>query len=138
MKELSANEVLLAFEQDLKMALYTLERYNIEANFALVACSDYDVNKAHMMESVRQSDIAKRINDHYIAVLFTFVDHIGARCALEKLVNRYQDYHLRGSLVKLNKGETIEEICERLVRANQLIHLDPHNKIFHDVEHISA
>jgi len=138
MKELSTVDVMLAIEQDLKMALYTLERYNVEANLALVACGDYDINKSHLMESVRQSDIAKKINDHYIAVLFTFVDHVGARCALEKLVNRYQQYPLRGSLVKLKKGETIEEICERLIKANHVIHQDPHNKIFHDVDHISA
>ena len=75
MKELSVVDLKLAFEQDIKMALYTLERYNIEANFALVACDEYDIDKAHLMESVRQSDVIKKVNEHYIAVLFTFVDH---------------------------------------------------------------
>lgn len=135
MKELSTIDLTLALEQDLKMALYTLERYNIDANLALVACDDYDVNKAHLMESVRQSDVAKKINDHYIAVLFTFVDHTGARSALEKLVNRYPEYHLRGSLIVLQKGDTIESACNRLLKANHFIHQDPHNKIFHEYDH---
>lgn len=133
MKELNAIDLKLAFEQDIKMALYTLERYNIEANLALVACSDYDVDKAHLLESVRQSDVGKKINEHYIAVLFTFVDHVGARTALEKLVNLYPDYHLRGSLIVLKKGDTIESVCERVLEANQFIHQDPHMKIFHEM-----
>ncbi len=138
MKELSVIDLKLAFEHDLKMALYTLDRYNIEANLALVACADYDVDKAHLIESVRHSDIAKKINDHYIAVLFTFVDHHGARSALEKLVNRYEQYHLRGSLIILKKGETVESACERLLQANHFIHQDPHNKIFHEFDHALA
>jgi hypothetical protein len=131
MKELSTTDLTLAFEQDLKMALYTLDRYNIDANMALVACGDYDVDKTYLMKSVRQSDIAKKINDHYIAVLFTFVDHIGARCALEKLINLYQQYHLKGSLIVLKKGDTIESVCERVLEANHFIHRDPDKKIFH-------
>ena len=138
MKELSTIDLLLAFEQDIKMALYTLERYNIEANLALVACDDYNVDKAHLIESVRQSDIAKKINDHYVAVLFTFVDHIGARNALEKLVNRYEQYHLKGSLIMLKKGETTEAVCERLIKANHAIHQDPINKIFYESDHLFA
>lgn len=132
MKELSAIDLKLAFEQDLKMALYTLERYNIDANWALVACDDYDVDKAHIMDSVRHSDVIRKINEHYIAVLFTFVDHVGARCALEKLINLYPQYHLRGSLIVLKKGDTIESSCERLLEANRFIHRDPHQKIFHE------
>lgn len=132
MKEVRETDLIFAFEQDIKMALYTLDRYNIEANLALVACDDYNIDKAHLIESVRESDIAKKVNDHYIAVLFTFVDHIGARCALEKLVNRYEQYHLRGSLIMLKKGDTIESVCERLLEANHFIHQDPHNKIFHE------
>lgn len=135
MKELNTIDVKLAFEHDIKMALYTLERYNIDANLALVACSDYDVDKAYLMESVRQSDVAKKINDHYIAVLFTFVDHMGARYALEKLLNHYQQYHLRGSLVVLRKGETIDDVCERLVRANYSVHQESHTKIFHELDY---
>lgn len=138
MKELNTTDLKLAFEQDIKMALYTLDRYGIEANLALVACDDYNVDKAHLIEGVRQSDIAKRINDHYVAVLFTFVDHIGAKCALEKLVNRYNQYHLKGSLIMLRKGESIESACERLIEANHLIHQDPTNKIFYEFEHALA
>jgi len=134
MKELGIVDLMLAFEQDIKMALYTLERYNIEANMALVACSDYDVDKAHLLESVRHSDVAKKINEHYIAVLFTFVDHVGARTALEKLINLYKDYHLRGSLIVLKKGDTIQSVCERILEANHFIHQDPHNKIFHEAD----
>ncbi len=137
MKELEIVDLMLAFEQDIKMALYTLERYNIEANMALVACSDYDVDKTHLLDSVRHSDVAKRINDHYIAVLFTFVDHVGARIALEKLINLYPDYHLRGSLIVLQKGDTIQGVCERVLEANHFIHEDPHNKIFHEFDHLS-
>ena len=122
MKELSVVDLKLAFEQDIKMALYTLERYNIEANLALVACDDYDIDKAHLMESVRQSDIIKKVNEHYIAVLFTFVDHIGAGRALEKLVNLYPQFELKGSLIILKKGESIDEVCYRLVEANETIH----------------
>lgn len=122
MKELSVVDLKLAFEQDIKMALYTLERYNIEANLALVACDDYDIDKAHLMESVRQSDIIKKVNEHYIAVLFTFVDHIGAGRALEKLVNLYPQFELKGSLIILKKGESIDEVCYRLVEANEIIH----------------
>ncbi|MDD4856133.1 MAG: hypothetical protein PHQ22_08485 [Sulfuricurvum sp.] len=135
MKELSVIDLKLALEHDIKMALYTYERYNIDANLALVACNDYNVDKAHLMDSVRHSDVAKKINDHYIAVLFTFVDHIGARTALEKLVNLYPDYHLRGSLIVLKKEDTIESVCERLLEANYFIHQDPHNKIFHEFDH---
>lgn len=138
MKELSVIDLLLAFEHDLKMALYTLDRYNIEANLALVACGDYDVDKAHLIDSVRQSDIAKKVNDHYVAVLFTFVDHIGARTALEKLVNYYEKYQLKGSLIMLKKGETIESVCERLVKANHIIHQDPNNKIFNEFDYSAA
>ncbi len=138
MKELSAIDLKLAFEQDLKMALYTLERYNIDANWALVACDDYDVDKAHIIDSVRQSDVIKKINEHYIAVLFTFVDHVGARCALEKLINLYPQYHLRGSLIILKKGDTIESACERLLDANRFIHRDAHNKIFHEAHDFHA
>lgn len=134
MKELGVIDLKLALEHDIKMALYTYERYNIDANLALVACNDYNVDKAHLMDSVRHSDIAKKINDHYIAVLFTFVDHIGARTALEKLVNLYPDYQLKGSLIVLKKGDTIESICERLLEANHFIHQDPHNKIFHELD----
>lgn len=132
MKELSAIDLKLAFEQDLKMALYTLERYNIDANWALVACDDYDVDKAHIMDSVRHSDVIRKINEHYIAVLFTFVDHVGAQCALEKLINLYPQHHLRGSLIVLKKGDTIESACERLLEANRFIHRDAHQKIFHE------
>ncbi|MCL4432398.1 MAG: hypothetical protein M1300_08760 [Epsilonproteobacteria bacterium] len=135
MKELTKSDLMFAFEQDIKMALYTLDRYNIEGNLALVACDDYDIDKAHLIESVRQSDVAKRVNDHYIAILFTFVDHAGARYALEKLVNHYNQYHLKGSLIALKKSETIESVCERILEANHLIHEDPHNIIFDDVEH---
>lgn len=134
MKELVKSDLIFAFEQDIKMALYTLDRYNIEANLALVACDDYNVDKAHLIESVRQSDVAKKINDHYIAVLFTFVDHVGARCALEKLVNRYEQYNLKGSLVVLKKGESVESVCERAIAANHLIHLDPEHSIFDETE----
>ena len=130
MKELRAADIKLVFEQDIKMALYTLDRYGIEANMALIACDDYDIDKAHLIESVRYSDVAKKINDHYLAVLFTFVDHIGAKCALEKLIDRYPEYHLRGSLVILQKGESIDMVCERLATANAFIHKDPVNKIF--------
>lgn len=135
MKELAKSDLIFAFEQDIKMALYTLDRYNIEANLALVACDDYDIDKAHLIESVRQSDVAKKINDHYIAVLFTFVDHVGARCALEKLVNRYQQYNLKGSLIELKKGETIQSVCERVLEANHLIHEDTNNTILDESEH---
>ncbi len=135
MKELNAMDLKLAFELDIKMALYTLDRYNIAANLALVACDDYDIDKAHLIESVRQSDVAKRVNDHYVAVLFTFVDHVGAKCALEKLVNRYEQYDLKGSLIILRQGESIESACDRLLEANHTIHQNPANKIFCEVEH---
>ncbi|WP_295054661.1 hypothetical protein [Sulfuricurvum sp.] len=135
MKELSLIDLKLAFEHDIKMALYTLERYNIEANLALVACDDYNIDKTHLMDSVRQSDIIKKVNEHYIAVLFTFVDHVGARCALEKLVNLYEEFHLKGSLIILKKGETIDAICERLLEANHLIHQDPSNRIFNEFDY---
>lgn len=138
MKELKVIDLTITFEHDIKMALYALDRYNIDANLALIACDDYDVDKAHLMESVRQSDIAKKINDHYIAVLFTFIDHVGAQCALEKLINRYPQYHLRGSLIMLKKGETVESVCERLLEANHFIHQDPHTKIFHEFYHSHA
>ncbi|AFV97213.1 MULTISPECIES: hypothetical protein [unclassified Sulfuricurvum] len=130
MKELNLFDLKLAFEQDIKMALYTLERYNVEANLALVACDDYDIDKVHLMDSVRQSDIIKKVNEHYISVLFTFVDHVGARRALDKLVNLYQEYDLKGSLIILKKGETIEGVCERLLEANHIIHRDPDNNIY--------
>lgn len=135
MKELNAIDLKLAFEQDIKMALYTLERYNIEANLALVACDDYNIDKAHLMDSVRHSDIIKKVNEHYIAVLFTFVDHTGARCALEKLVSLYDEYRLKGSLIILKKGETIDAVCERLLEANHIIHQDPHNRIFNEFDY---
>ncbi|MDP2850429.1 MAG: hypothetical protein Q8M43_08675 [Sulfuricurvum sp.] len=138
MKELSAIDLKLAFEQDIRMALYTLDRYNIEANLALVACDDYDIDKAHLIESVRQSDIIKKVNEHYLAVLFTFVDHIGAGRALEKLVNLYEEFHLKGSLIILKKGETVEEVCARLLKANHIIHQDPSSKIFNEFEYASA
>ncbi|HQS65754.1 MAG TPA: hypothetical protein PLM93_01040 [Sulfuricurvum sp.] len=134
MKELTKSDLMVAFEQDIKMALYTLDRYHIEANLALVACDEYDIDKANLIDSVRQSDVAKRVNDHYIAVLFTFVDHIGARCALEKLVNQYKEYNLKGSLIALKKGETIESVCERMLEANRIIHDDVNNTIFDDSE----
>jgi len=134
MKELNTIDIKLSFAHDIKMAQYTLDRYNIQANLALLACDDYDIDKVYLMESVRQSDIAKKINDHYIAVLFTFVDHVGARCALEKLVNHYPHYHLRGSLVVLKTGETIDDVCERLVKVNHLIHQDSQTKIFQDFD----
>lgn len=134
MKELGTVDLMLALEQDIKMALYTLDRYNIEANLALVACDDYDVDKAHLIDSVRQSDVGRRVNDHYIAVLFTFVDHVGARCALEKLIDHYPEYHLKGSLIILKKGDTIETVCERLIKANQLIHQDAANRVFDESE----
>lgn len=135
MKELIKSDLIFAFEQDIKMALYTLDRYNIEANLALVACDDYNVDKAHLIESVRQSDVAKKVNDHYVAVLFTFVDHVGARCALEKLVNRYKQYNLKGSLISLKKGETIDSVCERILEANHLIHIDADNAIYDESQH---
>jgi hypothetical protein len=138
MKELSAIDLKLAFEQDIRMALYTLDRYNIEANLALVACDDYDIDKTDLMESVRQSDVIKKVNDHYIAVLFTFVDHIGAGRALEKLVNLYDEFHLKGSLIILKKGETIDAVCDRLLEANHIIHKDPLNKIFHEYEYTAS
>ncbi|MFY9142711.1 hypothetical protein [Sulfuricurvum sp.] len=134
MKELGTVDLMLALEQDIKMALYTLDRYNIEANLALVACDDYDVDKAHLIDSVRQSDVGRRVNDHYIAVLFTFVDHVGARCALEKLIHHYPEYHLKGSLIILKKGDTVETVCERLIKANQLIHQDAANCVFDESE----
>lgn len=136
MKELSVTDLKLAFEQDIKMALYTLERYNIDANLALVACDDYDIDKAHLMDSVRKSDVIKKVNEHYIAVLFTFVDYIGARCALEKLVNLYEQFELKGSLIILKKGETIEGVCERLLEANHIVHKDPANKMFCEFDNI--
>lgn len=127
MKELGTMDLMLALGQDIKMAIYTLDRYNIEANLALVACDDYDVDKAHLIDSVRQSDVGRRVNEHYIAVLFTFVDHVGAGYALEKLINKYPDYNLKGSLITLKKGDTIEAVCERLLNANCLIHQAPDN-----------
>lgn len=135
MKELSAVDLKLAFEQDIKMALYTLDRYSIEANLALVACDDYDIDKAQLMDSVRQSDIIKKINEHYIAVLFTFVDHIGAHRALEKLVNMYEQFHLKGSLIILKKGESVDGVCDRLLEANHIIHQDPVNNIFNEFDY---
>lgn len=134
MKELSIIDLKLAFEQDIRMALYTLDRYSIEANLALVACDDYNIDKAHLMDSVRQSDVIKKVNDHYIAVLFTFVDYIGAGRALEKLVNLYEEFHLKGSLIVLKKGESVDDVCDRLLEANHIIHQDPTAKIFYDVE----
>jgi len=136
MKELSVTDLKLAFEQDIKMALYTLERYNIDANLALVACDDYDIDKAHLMDSVRKSDVIKKVNDHYIAVLFTFVDYIGARCALEKLVNLYEQFELKGSLIILRKGESIDNVCERLLEANHIVHKDQDNNMFCEFDHI--
>ncbi len=138
MKELSATDLKLAFEHDIKMALYTLERYNVDANLALVACDDYDIDKTHLMDSVRQSDIIKKVNEHYIAVLFTFVDHVGARCALEKLVSLYAEFHLKGSLIILKKGETIDGVCERLLEANHIIHRDPEHNIFCEFDYALA
>lgn len=138
MKELSVTDLKLAFEQDIKMALYTLERYNIDANLALVACDDYDIDKAHLMDSVRKSDVIKKVNEHYIAVLFTFVDYIGARCALEKLVNLYEQFELKGSLIILRKGESIDGVCERLLEANHIVHKDPANKMFCEFDHALA
>lgn len=129
MKKLNLNDLIFLFGQDVKMALYTLDRYNIEANLALIACNDYDVDKTLLIGSVRQSDIAKKINSHYIAVLFTFVDHANARTALEKLIFSYRQYQLKGSLVKLRKGENVESVCGRLLQANTLIHQDPDNQI---------
>ena len=129
MKELNAIDILLEFEHDIKMALYTLDRYGIMANLALVACDDYDVDKAHLLAGIRQSDIAKKINDHYIAVLFTFVDHAGARCGLEKLLNRYTQYNLKASLIMFNKGETIASVCERILEGNRFVHQNPDTKI---------
>lgn len=134
MKELTVIDLKLAFEQDIKMSLYTLDRYNIEANMALVACDDYDIDKAHLIESVRQSDIAKKLNDHYVGVLFTFVDHVGARCALDKLVNRYAQYDLKGSLIMLKKGDTVDSVCERIIEANHFIHQNRHTKIFDEFD----
>jgi len=136
MKELSVTDLKLAFEQDIKMALYTLERYNIDANLALVACDDYDIDKAHLMDSVRKSDVIKKVNEHYIAVLFTFVDYIGARCALEKLVNLYEQFELKGSLIILRKEESIDSVCERLLEANHIVHKYPANKMFCEFDHI--
>jgi hypothetical protein len=135
MKELNTIDLKLSLEQDIKMALYTLERYNVEANLALVACDDYDIDKAHLMDSVRQSDIIKKVNDHYVAVLFTFVDHMGAKRALEKLVNLYEEYRLKGSLIILKKGESIDAVCERLLEANHIIHQDPSNTIFNEYDY---
>lgn len=135
MKVLHLNDLMFTIGQDIKMALYTLDRYNIEANLALIACDDYDVDKIQLIESVRQSDIAKKINAHYIAVLFTFVDHANARIALEKLILSSRQYQLKGSMVVLKKGETIESVCERLIRANDMIHRDPDNQILDELVH---
>ena len=138
MKELNAIDLLLEFEHDIKMALYTLDRYSIEANLALVACDDYDIDKAHLLAGIRQSDIAKKINDHYIAVLFTFVDHAGALCGLEKLLNRYAQYNLLASLVMFNKGDTIASVCERVVAGNHFVHRNPDAKIYCEAETAAA
>lgn len=132
MKELSIFDLKLAFEQDIKMALYTLERYNIEANFALVACDEYDIDKAHLMDSVRQSDVIKKVNEHYIAVLFTFVDHVGASRALEKLVTLYPQYGLKGCLILLKKGESIDSVFERMIEANHIVHFQSQSNIFNE------
>lgn len=130
MKELSAIDLLLEFERDIKMALYTLDRYNIAANLALVACDDYDVDKAHLLAGIRQSDIAKKINDHYIAVLFTFVDHAGALCGLEKLLSRYAQYNLKASLIMFKEGEEITSVCERILAGNRFVHQNSDTKIY--------
>ncbi len=135
MKELTVIDLKLAFEQDIKMALYTLDRYSIQANLALVACDDYDIDKVSLMQSVRQSDVIKKVNEHYIAVLFTFVDQIGAARALEKLVNLYDEFHLKGSLVVLRKGESVDSVCERIIEANHIIHQDPVNRIFNESDY---
>jgi hypothetical protein len=132
MKELSAIDLLLAFEQDIKMALYALDRYNIDANLALVACDDYDVDKSNLMAGIRQSDIAKKINDHYVAVLFTFVDHSGARCGLEKVLNRYAQYNLNASLIMFKKGETISSVCERILEGNRIVHQNNEIEIYYE------
>lgn len=138
MKELNAIDLLLEFERDIKMALYTLDRYNIAANLALVACDDYDVDKAHLLAGIRQSDIAKKINDHYIAILFTFVDHAGALCGLEKLLNRYAQYNLKASLIMFNKGEPITSVCERILVGNRFVHQNPDTKIYCESETAAA
>ncbi|MDD3769668.1 hypothetical protein E0765_05835 [Sulfuricurvum sp. IAE1] len=134
MKELTITDLKLAFEQDLKMSLYVHERYGIEASFALIACDEYDIDKAHLTENIRHSDVSKRLNEHYVAVLFTFVDPTGARCALEKLINRYPQFDLKGSLVTLNKGDTIESVCERAIEANRYIHQNPQAQIIDEFQ----
>lgn len=134
MKELSAIDLLLEFEHDITMALYTLDRYNIDANLALVACDDYDIDKSHLLAGIRQSDIAKKINDHYVAVLFTFVDHAGALCGLKKLLSQYEQYNLSASLIMFHKGEHIESVCERILTGNRFIHQNPQTKIYCEAE----
>jgi hypothetical protein len=133
-KELTVSDLSFVFEHDIKMAMYTLERYQIEANLALVACADNDIDKAHVIESLRQSDIAKKVNDHYIAILFTYVDHSGARCALQKLIDKYHQFDLKGSLIMLKKGETSEGAFKRLLQANSSVHNNPYTNIFDEFD----
>lgn len=135
MKELTLTDLNFAFDQDVKMAIYTLDRYQIEANLALVACDDYDIDKAHLIETLRKSDIAKKVNEHYVIILFTFVNHEGARCALQKLLDRYNQYKLQGSLIALQKGDLCETVFERLLQANHYVHKNPNSNIFDEFDH---
>lgn len=137
MKELRKSDLMFAFEHEITMALYALEKYNVEAYLALIACDDYDIDDANIIKSVKECDIAKRINKHYIAVLFCFVDHIGARSELDKLMDHYKEYNLKGSLIELKKGENIESVYERILEANELIHEDSDNTVFDEEEHIA-
>ncbi len=133
-KELTLRDLSFVFEQDIKMAIYTLERYQIEANLALVACDDYDIDKAHLIETLRQSDIAKKVNDHYVVILFTFVNHEGARSALQKLLARYPQYKLQGSLIGLKKGDDCEMVFNRILQANRCVHADHDINLFDDFD----
>jgi hypothetical protein len=133
-KEITPADLNFVFEQDIKMAMYTLDRYDIDANLALVACDDYDIDKATLIESLRQSDIAKKVNEHYIVILFTFVDHHGARCALQKLIDKYHQYDLQGSLIMLKKGETSDKAFKRLLQANDIVHKNPFSNIFDEFD----
>lgn len=133
MKKITPADLNFVFEQDIKMAMYTLDRYQIEANLALVACDDHTIDKANLIESLRKSDIAKKVNEYYIIILFTFVDHHGARCALQKLVDKYHEHNLQGSLIMLKKGESSETAFQRLLEANDSVHNNPHSNIFYEL-----
>lgn len=134
MKEITPTDLNFVFEQDIKMAIYTLDRYQIQANLALVACDDFNIDKATLIESLRKSDIAKKVNEHYIVILFTFVDHHGARCALQKLIDKYHQYSLQGSLIMLKQGETSETAVKRLLQANTIVHKNSYSNIFDEFD----